>query len=261
MPLKIIFHEWHHTLSLFSKKEFLIFLFGWIKTFKRSSFVFLKYFWWLLLFDLGIQHKYLSLTSLSFPYSFIFIIVISFVTMSSIYFALLSIRASVEAKNLSYFAVNLNKAHPFIILFTALFCFLTFAIGYTSGISHNCWALSPSLHGPNLFIQGITGLFLSVTTFFLLDNTPLENNSLSTAIKNSIKALLICLPFLLLLFPLYLLSFSLLSTFFSYIHHDVGTSTSVILLNFFFTCALAVLYLKVRHRNYMIFFNNQSVNG
>lgn len=245
---------------MFSKRELLLFVFSWIKTFKRSFFVFLKYFWWLTIINIILRTKIISIA----PSSEFFTTMAFFtvVVMLSVYFSILSIRSSVETKSVSYFMLNTKKLSGFTLLFLTAFVLLSGILSLTSDIgTTGNWALSTFMYGINLFLQGTFAMLLITTTFFLLDNTPPTGpNQSPSKFSNIIKALSCSLkgfymhiiPFAALL-ALYMISYYSTTFILSFLPNFINVA-NVLFLNFFFTCAVAVLYTKIRHNNFKLLF-------
>jgi len=235
---------------MFSKKELMLFVFSWIKTFKRSIFTFIKYFWWLLAIDVTLQTQLLTLQNQTYLWATISLF--SIITMFSAYFAILSIRASLETKNYLYFITNLKKIFGFAVIYLSLFFGLNAVIMFTTGISSHNWALSVFTYGIHNIIQ-TTGVFLLITaTFFLVDSQD-RISGITQAVSCTIKGVSIYfLPFISIL-TLYILSYygtTFVFSFFPNVIRVIGLTT----LRFFFICALAVFHLKIRYCNFKVLF-------
>jgi len=164
---------------MFSKKELLLFFFSWIQTFKRSFVIFIKYFWWLAAAEIVFKTKLFSFKN----YQAIFMGLVTLLSMLSIYFSILAIRASIEVKDTHYFISRSKKMLGFSIISLPLFFILTTAIFFNTGLSSYNWALSTSLGGLNLIFQNIAAIILIISAMFLLDTRPTANVIL--AIKNT----------------------------------------------------------------------------
>ncbi len=239
MSTELIFHAWKQAFGLFSKKESLLFLLGWLNTFRRSSIIFLKYSWWLVAFEVGLRFQLFPsfVNHILNHHPLVTTTLVTTLTMISIYFAILSIRASVETKDFFYFATQAKK-----IPFFALLYFLFFALFSPPFIS-----FYPKI---TFLVQGTVGISLFLSFFFLLDNIPLAQ-----ALKNGFKAYLVYFPSFLALYLSYLFVFFLITTQLSFIHHSLYY-TSLNLLHFFFVCAIGMLYIKLRHNFYTLFFQS-----
>lgn len=177
---------------MFSKKELQIFLFSWIQTFKRSFLVFIKHFWWLVALEILFK-TYLS------PPPIIHLLNATLITC----FSILSIRASIETKDLSYFLANLKKIVIFAIPFATLF------------ITCSNTIILPALLP-----------FLTLVTLFFLDDN-------ANPISNAYKAIVAYAPPFFIIVLFYLISYF--------------TMNLLLAINFILTCALAILYLKMKH--------------
>jgi len=232
---------------MFSKKEIQLFLFSWIQTFKRSFLIFIKYFWWLAAADIFLKTKFFSFQN----NQTVMMGIVTIISMLSIYFSILAIRASVEVKNTHYFITRSKKITGFAIIFAPLFFILSTAIFFNTGLSSYNWALSTNLGVLNLIFQNIAAIILIISAMFLLDTRPTADVAL--AIKNTFISISKYFPAILAIATLYIALYCLINFIFSFIHYSVSI-TSILLLNFFFTCALQVLYLKIKHKNHKLFF-------
>lgn len=245
----ILLKGWKQASDLFSKKEILLFIFGWIRTFKRSFGVFLKYFWWLVAAEIICKTNIFALHVYRTP----IMVIATILSMFSIFFSLLTVRASVEVKDVSYFVKKLQKLTGFTLLFIPLVALLTILIFFNTGISSINWALSAHLGGTNLLIQVFGALFLLISGFLIIDNQTTIHGI--KVIQSTAKSIFMYLPVITLLAILYALLYYILGSLMSLIHPSL-TITSILFLNFFFTCGIAVLYLKIKHRNHAMFFGN-----
>jgi len=259
MSLSKVIQVWKGTLSMLSSRERLVFLFSWIKTFRRSVVVFLKYFWWLFLLDVGIR----IMLEWHIQAGIYGTLITSFVAMLTIFFSILSIRSSVEVKNKAYFISRFKKIYGFGLIFFALMFLLQLTIAIGSGTPTWCgtflknWATSLSLYGVKLFAQSlITGLIF-LSSFFLLDSRP-KKLTASQAFTCAVKSLIYYLPLFAILaliyFVVYHLAFYLIYYLILLFKIRISGLILTMLINFFFICALNTLYLKIRHSNFKLFF-------
>lgn len=246
---KTITKSWKQASDLFSKKEILLFIFSWIRTFKRSFGIFLKYFWWLIaaeiicktnLFSVGHYHTFLMALA-------------GLLSMLSMFFSILTVRASLGVKDVTYFMAKSKKLAEFSLLYIPLVTLLSIFIIWNTGVSPFHWTLSTRLGGTNLILQVITALFLLFSGLIMIDNRSTINRL--RVIKNTCQSIFMYLPVLLVLSILYIAFYYGVGFCMSLIHPSLAI-TSILFLNFFFTCAIAVLYLKIRHRNHAMFFGN-----
>jgi len=211
---------------MFSKRELLLFIYGWIRTLKRSSLIFLKYFWWLLALEIFIRTQHLFIGALS---------------LFTLFFAILSTRATLEAQDSSYFISHLKT-------------FLGFALLYAGAMAAliASWMLFTHLHVTlYLLVQAIVGLFLLFATELSIEHqAPFPG---LTLIKNALAGMLFYLPFIAPLITLYIVLASSLGYFTSLIHPWV-TIVTLLCVHFFFLCGASVLYVKMRYKNRAIFF-------
>ena len=149
--------EWKKFLDLFfTKNELLLFIFSWIKTVKRSFVAILKILWWIILlaFSLHFYFNYQISPHLKLmpgsnglgysivlndgiPQSFLFYIFAIVLAMGIIaylleFFMILSVRASLEKKNLRYFFRYFRVFPAFFLLF-CFFETLMMTYGYVLG--------------------------------------------------------------------------------------------------------------------------------
>ena len=250
--MKYIVKYWKQALDMFSKNELKLFFFSWVKTFKESFVIFIKYFWWLIAaeiaFKANIFSTYSSMTA--------FMIITTIISMFSIYFSVLAVRASLGVKDAYYFIANLKKISVFALLFFFLVGTLNTIIAYNTGLSSYTWALSTSLGGINLLFQVSFGLFALIAALFLLEYHTVTTNAF-TSLKNTCKGIGAYLPFFAALTLLYLTLHYGISTLCSFLPCYLSTA-SILLLNFVFICAVGVAYLRIRHSNYKFFFGSNN---
>lgn len=244
--------HWKQSYDMFSKKEILLFIFSWIRTFNRSFIVFLKYFWWLIAVEIIFKTNLLSFHAYHTPV----MILTTILSMFSIFFLILSVRSSLEVKNVTYFISKIKKLFSFSILYIALVSALTLFIIFNTGISPMNWALASHMRGANLILQGIMSVFFLMSGFFIVDNQLTITRT--RIIKNTCKSIFMYLPVLLILSLLYL-SFDFIASSLMWLIHPSLAIISVLFLNFFFACAIAVLYLKIKHRNHALFFGTSEL--
>jgi len=235
---------------MFSKKEVQLFLFSWVQTFKRSFLIFMKYFWWLAAIEIIFKTNLFSFQN----HQFILMGIITAISMLSIYFSILAIRASIEVKNTHYFLTRGKKIVGFSIIFVPLFFLLSTAIFFNTGLSAQNWALSTNLGFFNLIFQNIAAIILIISTMFLLDTRPVADVAL--AIKNTFVSFSKYFSVIIVLIALYTCFYFLINFILSFFHYSIGI-VSILLLNFFFTCAVQVLYLKIKHKDHKLFFEQQ----
>ena len=208
------------------KKELQIFLFTWLKTFKRSITIFLHYFWWLIALQILLKTHVipchyrapLSLITLS----------LSLVTMIFVYLSILSIRASIEVKNLTYFTTNFKKIIGFALLYGGSIVLL------------RCTSFIPM----SILLQNLIIPFFLIAMLFFLDSDSVVPHVFK-ALINAAKGVGANIPLFATIAALYLACYSLLTLIFSLIPTTLFFTTSILLLNFFFTCAISILYLKM----------------
>ena len=251
--------NWKQSFELFSTKELKLLIFGWIKTFKQSISTFLRYFWWLIALNLFLRIYLLNynlkeLLSYKTATSAI-IIFTSLMTLSvlSIFFALLSVRASVETKTIRYFIIHAKKLFWFFVLYFLLFIPLnatTIFVGYNPNQS---WFLLTTFKNPSPLNFLMLLVILPIAVFFTLDSK-LKETDIIEAIKNSLKTFLHYLPFFSAFLLTYLIIYSGLAVLLSYLPHIIRLS-ALFCLDFCFISAISVLYTKIRHSNYQLFFN------
>jgi hypothetical protein len=234
--------NWKQSLSLFAKKELVLFLFSWVSTFKRSFPLFLKYFWWLFALELLFRHTYFSI----FP--------LAITSLLFIFFSTLSIRASVGNKDWFYFFTNFLKVLTFAAVYLFVFLFVNLIIGHSTNIMITAGVYTAPCSVLNTLVQtAFAGLTL-LATFFLLDGLPLVITPLK-AFKCAAKSVINYFP---LLIPL-LFIYDLFYYLFLFALSDLSPYLIVpffLIYNFFFICAVHLVYLKIRHINYKLFFND-----
>ena len=258
MNCHVIKEEWAKSLSIFSRRELLIFVFSWLKTFQRSFLTFITYFGWLLILDLVIKTKIVSIdistmvTAQNLPYFFMLAGAAMTATVFSIFFMLLSIRASVDTKDFSYFASNMKKLSGFLALYAILFIPIIFFSIRGASTTPDALSILAGLKFSRILIQSLFIVVFPVSVLFFLDH----HNNLSyigTSLKNALKSILYNFPpFLALLFFYYFTYYSV-SLVFSFTHYSLLSAVTFV-VNFLFICATAVLYLKIKHSNYKLFF-------
>jgi len=239
-------------LVMFSKNELKLFFFSWIKTCKESFFVFIKYFWWLIVAEIIFKANIFPMQN----HHILSMLVTTIISMFSLYFAILAIRASLGIKDAYYFISNLKKIFTFAILFFFVVTTLNTIIFYNTGISLYTWALSTSLGGVNLIFQIMCALFILISTLFLLDYPSLAINTIAP-IKNTCKGIGAYSPFFVVLTLLYLALYYSVSGLCYFFPCYISTA-SILLLNFVFACAVGVTYLQIRHSNYKFFFGSNN---
>lgn len=258
MNCHVIKEEWIKSLSIFSKRELLIFIFSWLKTFQRSFLTFITYFGWLLILDLVIKTKIVSIdlstivTAQNLPYFFMLAGAAITATVFSIFFMLLSIRASVDAKDFSYFASNMRKLSGFLALYAILFIPIIFFSLRSAFTTPDTISILSGLTFYRILIQSLFIVVFPISVLFFLDH----HNNLScigTSLKNALKSILYNFPpFLALLFFYYLTYYSAFFALF-HVHYSLLSAVTFV-VNFLFICATAVLYIKIKHSNYKLFF-------
>jgi hypothetical protein len=233
---------------MLSKRELLIFTFSWLKTFKRSIIIFAKYFWWLFALYIALQANIFNIYSK--PQFFAFMSIFITTTMFSAYFALLSIRPSIEIKNIFYFLSNFKKIFGFALLYLVLFFLLNTTFPITTQIYIESTVLSIAFQATSIFLHSLAIPFFLLTSFFLLDSSGLPKALICT-----LRGLTSYFPAIITITLMYLFSSYIVSALCSFLP-NIFDAASAFLLNFFFSCAMAVLYLKMRHANYKLFFSN-----
>lgn len=232
---------WKQSLSLFSKKELLLFIFSCFSTFKRSLPVFLKYFWWLAALELLFRHTNFSI----FP--------LAITSLLFVFFSTVSVRASVCNKDWSYFLTNLLKIISFIPVYLFIFLFINLIAGHNTNIMIDAGVHTVSYSITNTMLQtALAGLTL-LATFFLLDGMPLVITPWK-AIKCAAKSVINYFPILITLLVIYNVFYYLFLFAMSELSPYLIV-TFFLVYNFFFICAVHIIYLKIRHSNYQLFFN------
>jgi uncharacterized protein YejL (UPF0352 family) len=194
-------------------------------------------------------------------------VALSLLTISSmilLYSSLLSIRASVGAKNSAYFVRHFKKILCFIPIHIGLIVLLNVIISFGSKISVENWALSLSLHGFNAIAQSILVLYFITATLFLIDRLPTCNGmslsihpaacrAIAVAFQQALTSIFSYFPLVFTLLISYAFVIKLFSIFFA-LFPTIFSTTGLMVVNYFFVCAINTFYLKVRHNNYPLFF-------
>jgi len=247
--------SWKQTLSLASKREALLFLFSWLRTFNRGVITFMCFFWWLIPLVAIVRYAFplerfyvtigdaLSLQPrILFGFTPIFIVYFSLILFALahlfiVYVSLLSIRSSIGKKNVSYFLFHFKKFHHFLLLIM-LFALPFFLFSL----------LIPSLYSLQ---EAVRTLFLATAGFVLLDSDP-NHLSATKSLFKAARSLLYYLPIALCLTILLTLIFSLSNYLLSFAPVLISETVKILLL-FFCTCGVSVLYVKMRHNNATLF--------
>jgi hypothetical protein len=251
---------------MLSKKELQVFLFSWLKTFKQSLIIFVTYFWWLISLNVLLTQYTSTYMGYNTPFTQISL---EFITMILrillLYFSVLSIRASIETKNFSYFFSNPKRLLGFSFMYILLNAILflvsivptTITFLATKMISG---PLNESLFFYWLFWSTSTLLvifgafwftFLKVTTFFFFDSY-YSIASIWNILKRSSKGFFAYIGLFTSLIAMHWVTAFLLALTYFLIPRFLSLTFSTI-FNFFFTCAVSILYLKVKHSNPKIF--------
>ena len=262
---KTLIHCWKDSISLFSKKEFPLFIFSTIQRFKRSFVTYLKYFWWLILLQMLANAFIFEKQGIRFYHPFnlyldrflaalpsIFLIVVT------VFFMALATRASIEEKNFAYFWSRFTRIHRifwvFFIIFSVLFPLGLFKIRPFDILIHAINNINHTLE-PLLTIS-ISGFFLLYTfpiaTLFLLDNKEMSGHPWF-AVKDGLIATLFFLPVWLILWGTYALLASIISVIIPSIFFDIPEFLTLFALGFFALCATTNYYLKIKSLNYPLF--------
>jgi len=260
--IKNIINQWKQSCDLYSKRELLIFVFTWMRTVKSSCIVFFKYFWWLAAISVAIQMYHVSFHISPatikehlglYMLSSIGLIAILFI---SFFFMLLSVRASIEIKNFSYFVSKLKKLPWIFLLNVGNIIFVVFFALITILPFGPLKAIHPHLLRYLMFVFDLmVTLFLLLTvqiaSFLIVDNHARLNGF--QIIKNSMKSVFFYLP---ILAPLSILIFGVVVAFrsvSSFLHPLVGIVGSLALV-FLWLPALSILYLRMKHKDHTLFF-------
>ncbi len=249
MFLKTLIPKWFESVQIFKPSNLKLFLLGSLNTFIKSLTILLKNSWWIAIFLLI---PFLLSFSLLFFLKFIPVVgywiklynllvsllgFLPFVFLT--FFIFLTVRSSVEKKDIRYFMSFLNSFWLFLIL-------ALLQIGFV------------------MYVPIVAKLFpmLWISVLFFLDSKR-KFNSLYYSILNGVRSLVFYFPVFIVLglfnlgcisFSEYLLDFG---TIFS------GSSSSVIgyilliivcfLIELLFISFLNVYYIKIRHKDFHFF--------
>lgn len=259
MGFKFIIKTWTNSLTIFLRKELLLFLFSWFCTFKRSLLTFIKYFWWLIILPLIFYYTRIYISSppslmpgtislITVSISFIYVLILNF-------FMILSIRPSIEIKETSYFAKYLKKFFGVFIILLILNTLLYIVTYKAIEIS---LTLTTIIIGLNFFLRTT---LLPTTILFFFDKHKNEITSIWKSIKQGCLSVFLYLPAFLILFVFYLPLNILVANFYATSPQNftffqfTSSYLCMLLIQFIFLCFVSILYLKIKHSNYKLFSN------
>jgi hypothetical protein len=254
--------SWKQSFSMLSKKELLLFVFSWVQNFRRSFPIFLKFFWWFFALEIALKTDFFSIRS--GPITMILLI---FSSMLFVYFATLSIRASIDTKNSAYFISHIKKILCFAPIHLGLVILLNIIISFSAKISVQNWALAISIDRFSQLARGFLVPFIIIAALFLLDKIPslkgkstilssISFEAIATSLQQSITSIVAYFPLFFVIFMPFniIIFFKPYTPLFPFIP-PVFSVTAIMIINFFVICAINTFYLKVRHNNYPLFFS------
>jgi hypothetical protein len=221
--------KWIESLEIFKWQDFKLFLLGALATFSRSLLILIKYFWWLLLIYLA---SLFILWGNIFVFSLVFIYSIALFLS---FFAILSLRPSIENKNFFYFLNYFKTFFPgflVIYLLTTLLQIDLYLLSFISIISLFYFDSTGRLEG---FFYSFINAFKMILYFF-----PgfLVLSGVCGIIAIIVSALIFLINFM--------LSFLL---FVSVILWPIF----IFLLHLFFLSVWTVYYIKIKHQDFQLF--------
>ncbi len=264
-----VFTSWRASLAIFEKKNFKLFFLVSLKTLKSALPLVLRYGGPLLVLDYALR-RYLLPPHLEWSAWFVFRVLISFVM-------LLATRASLEPKNGAYFKKYLSRIWDVVLLLglpslvyfgvLAVFAFVTQRF---ESVVHPAHILTGDLVTTFVLCSPLLVPLLTLSGFFVLDSNGGAKES-AAALTRSMLALVYYLPVMAVFGFVGLFAFEVLALLplTQGIINMLGGSQSVlahlvvmplgylakIVLHLLYISLMANYYLKLKHGNYKLFFN------
>lgn len=260
MVFGAIMESWRKAFYFFSKRELGLFVLSWFCTFRRALFVFLKYFSWLAILEIYFFY-FLKQHSGDGSLSSVLVYSISIVLNILVaFFAVLSTRASIEAKSPGYFLSQTRKIFGFAVLFIA-FCGVKCLVeSYISPLLSTFEVgrfMSAFFGGWIIFARVPVVAFVYL---FFMDSSGLMG--LVSSCVNGLKTVCYFFPVVVLLFFLPILLrlgiMKILVSCFNLPAIALAAIQSGLLpyvIDFLSLCAVATYYLKIKYNNYSLFFH------
>ena len=269
MNLVDVYASWRASISIFEKKNFKLFFLVSLKTLKTALPLVLKYGGVLLALDYTLR-RYILPPEYEWSAWFVFRVLITFVM-------LLFTRASLEPKTASYFKkyvtrvwdVALLLSIPSITYFLILGGF-AFVTSRFESVVHPAHILTGDLIASFVLFSPLLIPMLTLSGFFVLDSNGGVKNA-AAALTRSMLALVYYLPVMVVFGIVGLFAFEVLEPLplTSGIVGLVGGGQSIlahlvvmplgylakIVLHLLYVSLMANYYLKLKHGNYKLFFN------
>ncbi len=235
-----------------TKREFLFFFFSWAKTFRRSFFIFVKYFWWLILLEIAFLVNIFPTNSLKLSAAS------TAVSAFIMFFSILAIRSTLGAKKIDYFISNIQRSLSYITL-TIFFTLSSLLVFWLAHVPF----FSAGLLGPTyLFYYGsivssvtasLAFPIIPIASFFMLDSKKfslLPIGSMLKSLKYFFSYFTAFLSIGLLYFFFSRLTPALMSITIAKFNPYLSAITYNLITNvirFSFLCCIGVLYIKIKH--------------
>jgi len=223
---------WNESLEFFKWSNFRLFLLATLNNYKRSASIIIRYCWWVFIIPFIVLYLK-GAEELATPFSYSLILY---------FFFLLTVRPSIEKKNLAYFLKHINKFPGYFLVY--LMMYIPFMLIFKS----TTYLITPFL----------------LASLFFFDLKPTFKN-IGQAIKNVIKVSFYFFP------VMFFLMFT--HRFFNFFMENVAWTKVTLLLNqgsnlglnycvtfiiFLFelllVSAVAIYYVKIKHNYHKMFF-------
>jgi len=237
-------------MSLFSKKDILLIILSFARTFKTSLRAFFQYFFWLALLIILSRANILGL------HFFAGAFFADLLSALFIFFYVLCVRPVVDLRNVAYFYQNSKKLLNFIVFYFAYFWITIFLVSFFGAIItlpfasfHNVVYVNNFIVNLAVFIGLILNkiLFVSVVFYLLFTLDDVKSvHPILFHLKKSFRLLILFLP-IILVFSIAISGLYFLNQYLCMINKILGSSFSI-LLDMIFICMLSVFFLRVKNR-------------
>ncbi len=267
-----LFKKWLEALSFFKGSSLLLMSFSVFNNLRRSIYIFVDKFWWFLLFYFGVFfYESCSEEWLGGVFSLLFLYFACF------FIVVLITRSSVEIKDFRYFKKYFPKMIPFIFfaLFWEFVLTLTaYFLLYKGTIVKvpDFFDLMDILFNEEFFTSLVHILLflhlLTLSMFFYLDlNLHSRAKSFLWSIINTVKLIVYYFPFYLFVFAILLGIYYL--NYRVWFFFNAAEKVNFVffsglffvrLINIFFQVSfLYVLYVRIKHSSYTLFYKNKAL--